>query len=149
MATHAAIDDFVSQKTFALVGVSRGGKKFGNSLLRQLGGRYQLYAVHPEATSIDGVACYRSLQHLPGPVDGVIIVVPPAQTEAVVRDALAAGIKRVWMQQGAESTDAIRFCEKNGMSCIAGHCLFMFADAKHFPHSWHRGVLRLFGKLPK
>jgi hypothetical protein len=35
MTTKAAVEDFVSQRTFAIVGVSRGGKKFGNSIFRE------------------------------------------------------------------------------------------------------------------
>ena len=37
--TRAAVDDFVAQKTVALVGVSRSGKGFGHSLLKELLGK--------------------------------------------------------------------------------------------------------------
>ena len=70
MATQAAIEDFVSQKTLARVGASRHGKKFGNRVLRELKTRYQLLLVHPEAATIDGEPCYPSLLQLPRPVDG-------------------------------------------------------------------------------
>jgi hypothetical protein len=53
---------------------------------------YQVYAVHPQATAIDGQSCWPSLSELPEVVGGVIVVVPPAETEKVVRDAAKARI---------------------------------------------------------
>jgi predicted CoA-binding protein len=64
-----------------------------------------------------------------------------------VQEAAQAGIKRVWMQQGAESQEAIRFCEQNGMSTVHGECIMMFAEPLGF-HGIHRFVWRLLGKLP-
>jgi hypothetical protein len=81
-------------------------------------------------------------------VDGVLIVVPPTQTEKIVRAAGAAGIKRVWMQQGAESEAAIQFCKENGISEVHGECILMFAGSAFF-HKPHRWVWGLLGKLPK
>jgi predicted CoA-binding protein len=88
------------------------------------------------------------LSVLPEPVGGVLIVVPPAETEKVVRDAAQVGIRRVWMQQGAESETAIRFCEENGISAVHGECILMFAQPAGF-HRLHRWVWGLLGKLPR
>ena len=123
MTTKAVIDDFVSQRKLAVVGVSRGGKKFGNVAYRELRAKgYRLFPVHPYAESIEGDPCYPNLKSLPEPVDGVLIVVPPAQTEQVVREAAEAGIHRVWMQPGADSA---------------------------FYHQAHKFVWGVLGKLPR
>jgi predicted CoA-binding protein len=149
MTTKVAIEDFISQRTFAIVGVSRGGKKFGNSIFRELTSHgYKLYPIHPEAKTLEGAPAYKDFVSLPEKVDGVIIVVPPAQTEKVVREAVAAGIKRIWMQQGAESVAAIRFCQENGIAEVHGECIMMFTRGEAFPHNLHRWLWRLFGKLP-
>ncbi len=74
---------------------------------------------------------------------------PPDETERVVRDAAAAGIPRVWKLQGAESEEAIRFCEEHGISVVAGECILMFARPLRFYHKPHRCVWKLLGKLPK
>jgi predicted CoA-binding protein len=66
-----------------------------------------------------------------------------------VRDAAAAGIRRVWMQQGAESEAAIRFCAENGISAVHGECILMFAEPAAFYHRMHRWVWGLLGKLPR
>ena len=150
MNTKAAVDDFLAQRSLAVVGVSRGGKKFGNLAYRELKDKgYQLYPVHPEAEALEGDKYYPSLSALQEPVGGVLIIVPPAETEQVVRDAAAAGIPRIWMQQGAESEGAIRFCDEHGISVVAGECILMFAEPLRFYHKPHRWVWKLLGKLPK
>lgn len=69
--TRASVEDFVAQKTLALAGVSRSGKKFGNSLLKELCQKgYTVYPAHPEAKEIDGVPCVPSPTALPEPGGG-------------------------------------------------------------------------------
>jgi predicted CoA-binding protein len=150
MTTKTAVEDFISQRTLAIVGVSRGGKKFGNAIFRELKEHgYKLYPIHPEADTLEGEPAYKDFKSLPEKVDGVIVVVPPAQTEKIVRDAAAAGIKRIWMQQGAESEAAVRFCQENGIAEVHGECINMFAHDTATFHKFHRGIWKLLGKLPK
>ena len=150
MTSRAAVNEFLSQRTLALVGASRGGKKFGNVALRGLvANGYRVIPVHPEAVAIEGIPCAPSLATLPERVGGVVTVVPPAQTEKVVRDARAAGISRVWMQQGAESPAALRYCEEHGLTAIHGECVLMFLDRGSWFHRLHRAIRGLFGRLPR
>jgi predicted CoA-binding protein len=150
MTPKALVTDFVSQRKLAVVGVSRQGKKFGTMAFRELKAKgYRLLPVHPKAETIEGERCYPNLAALPEPVDGVLVVVPPAETEKVVREAAAAGIKRVWMQQGAESPAAIKFCQENGLNVVHGECILMFAEPAAWFHRAHRWVWKLLGKLPK
>lgn len=150
MTSKAAVRDFLSQRKLAVVGVSREWKKFGNIAYNELKAKgYQLFLIHPAAASIEGERCYPSLRALPEPVDGVLIVVSPAQTEKVVREAAAASIRRVWMQQGAESEDAIRFCREHGISVVHGECILMFAEPAAFYHRGHRWAWGVLGKLPR
>jgi len=150
MTSKAIVTDFVSQKKLAVVGVSRQGKKFGNMAFRELKAKgYKLLPVHPQAETIEGERCYPSLAALPESVDAVLVVVPPAETEKVVREAAAAGIKRVWMQQGAESPAAIKVCQDNGLSAVHGECILMFAEPAAWFHRAHRWAWKLLGKLPR
>ncbi|MBM3144925.1 MAG: CoA-binding protein [Chloroflexi bacterium] len=149
MTTKASVDDFISQKALAVVGVSRGGQKFGNMAYRELRANgYKLYPVHPTAEKLEGDRSFSDFESLPEKVGGALIIVPPAQTEKVVREAAAAGIPRVWMQQGSESEAAIRFCQENGIAEVHGECILMFAG-KSFFHKPHRWVWHLIGKAPK
>lgn len=149
MIKKEVVEDFVAQKTLAVVGVSRDGKKFGNHAFRALKAKgYRLFPIHPKAERLEGEICYPDLHSLPEKVDGVLVVVPPSQTEEVVKDAAAAGIRRVWMQQGAESAAAIRFCEENHISAVHGECILMFAQPVDSVHRLHRWLWKVMGKLP-
>ncbi len=149
MTQQSVVETFLSHKTLALVGVSRSGKKFGNAVLRELKSKgYEILLVHPEVTEIDGQACYAALSELPDRVGGLVLVVPPVQTEKLVREAHAAGIKNIWMQQGSASEDSVNFCQGKGITLISGECILMFAQPQglHKFHHWLWGVL---GKQPK
>jgi predicted CoA-binding protein len=148
MTRQASVDEFLAQDTFAIAGVSRSGKGFGNAALRDLTAKgYEVLPVHPDAHEVAGVPCYPSLARLPKKVGGLILVVPPQQTEKLVREAKDMGITRVWMQQGAESAAAITYCEENGIDAVHGECIMMFAQPTgiHRFHHWLRG---LFGNPP-
>ena len=149
-STKAAVENFVGQHKLAVVGVSRDTKKFGNAAYKALKEKgYQVYPINRNVETIEGDRCYADLSALPEKMDGVVIVVPPAETEKVVREADAAGIKNVWMQQGAESGEAIRYCQEHGLNEVHGECIMMFAPPVTSVHRWHRGAWKLFGKLPK
>ena len=148
MTSQASVEGFLAQKTLAIAGVSRSGKGFGNAVLKDLSGKgYELLPIHPEADEVGGVRAYSSLTDLPEGVGGLILVVPPGQTEKLVQQAKDAGIDRVWMQQGAESAEAIRFCEENGIDAVHGECVMMFAQPTGV-HRFHRWLNGVFGKLP-
>ncbi len=150
MTTKAAVDDFLAQRTLAVVGVSRDGKKFGNTIYKELKLKgYTVFAVNPKSESIMGDRCYPDLSAIPVTVGGAVIVVPPVQTEQVVRDAASAGIRHIWMQRGAESEAAIHFCKENGINAVCGECILMFAEPAAFYHRIHRWFWRMLGKLPK
>jgi uncharacterized protein len=120
------IDHFLSLKSFAVVGASRDRSKYGNIVYRELRSRgFRVFAVNPLAAEIEGEPSYPSLAALPETVDGAVIVIPPGETERMVRAAIAAGIGAVWMQPGAESEAAIRTCEENGLCTVHSACVLL------------------------
>jgi hypothetical protein len=148
VVSRAAIEDFVAQRRLALVGISRDGRGFGNVGRKELGTRgYELRLVHPSAVSIGGRPCAARLADVAGQVDGVVLVTPPEATTALVREAAEAGVRRVWMQQGAESDAAIRFCESNGLAAVHGECILMYTTPRGI-HAFHRWLRRAFRRLP-
>lgn len=53
------IEKFISKRSFALAGVSKDSRKFGNAILKELAGRgFTVYPVHPSLDSVEGVKCY-------------------------------------------------------------------------------------------
>ena len=120
------IEEFMKQKTFAVVGASSNPEKYGYIITKNLLDRgYTVYPVNPRLEQLHGVKCYRSLSELPVKVDVVDIVVPPKITGETVKECLKLGLTRVWMQPGAESTEAVEFCNKNGIKVIHGACVMM------------------------
>ncbi len=149
MTTRASIDDFLKQRTIAVVGASRKKGKFGNTLFKELKAKgYTAIPINPNSDTIEGEPCYPSLRALPVKVDGVAVVVPPHEAERIVREAADVGISRVWLQQGAESKEAVRFCEEHGMSVVHGECMLMYAPPTAFPHRAHRFFRTLVGRMP-
>ena len=150
MTSKKLINEFLSEKNIAIVGVSRSGKRFGYTLFKDLKTKgYNVYPVNPNAALIDDEKCYPSLLALRGKVGAAVLVVPPFATKEVVRDAYSAGIYKVWMQLGSESEEAITFCEESGIDVIHNECVLMFAEPAAFFHKAHRWVNGLVGRLPR
>jgi hypothetical protein len=148
--THRDIDDFVAQKALAIVGVSRTCKGFGYEAQKELAKRgYTVFLVHPEVASIDGKPCAKSLRDVADRIGGAVLVTPPKSTEALVREAAEGGVRRVWMQQGAESPEAIRLADELGIAAVHGNCILMFAEPVRSAHKVHRWLRGLFGRNPR
>jgi predicted CoA-binding protein len=124
MVSEERLDAFVRGQCWAVVGASEDRSKFGNITFRELKRRgKKVYPVNPKAGEVEGETCYPNLGALPEGVERVLIVVPPKLGEDVVKEAAAAGIKYVWFQPGAESDEALTYCDAHGMEAIAGHCI--------------------------
>ena len=116
------IQDFLAAGPWAVVGATSVRAKYGNKILRcyQQHGLAPLYPVNPRGGVIEGLTAYASLSALPEPARAVSIITPPKITEAVVAEAARLGIRRLWMQPGAESARALELAEEHDLSVIAG-----------------------------
>lgn len=150
MTSKKIIDDFLSFKTIALLGASSSNRqKFGNMILDELKSRgYNVLPVHPKAAFISGTKCYNSIDSLPVKPEGVVLVIPPSQTENVIPQIARAGIQYIWIQQGAESRNAINLCVEYGINAISGECLLMYLQNPGFPHNLHKWFRKVIGKVP-
>lgn len=142
----AGVESVLAEKRIAVVGVSRG-KGFGNAALKTLRkGGWRAFPVNAAADEVEGERCFHSIAELPERPGAVLAVVPPAQTEKVVDDCLRLGVKKLWVQQGAESDAAIRRAEAGGMTVVHHACILMYARPRGV-HRFHAFVERLRGKL--
>ena len=151
-----AITDFLAQKRIAVAGVSRehGGKHGGNIVYQRLKERgYEVFAVNPNAQTVEGDPCFRDLASIPGGVDAVVIATAPSVTPSVVEECRKLGITRVWMHRsfggGSVSKDAHEFCRQNGIASLAGGCPLMYGPTSDGGHRFMRVFAGLFGQLPK
>ena len=127
MTIDQKIEKFLASPAFGVAGASMDRAKYGNKVLRcyhQVGRK--AVPVHPREPAIEGVACVRSVADLPPDVQSLSIITPPPVTEQVVEQAIARGIRNLWMQPGAESERAIARCEEAGVDVIGdGTCLLV------------------------
>ncbi len=115
------IESFLAAPAFAVLGASDDPSKYGYRCYKcYLQHGRKAYPVNPTATTIMGNPAYKNLGSLPEPVESISIITPPKVTEKVVDDAIACGVKHIWMQPGAESYSAIEKAEQAGINVISG-----------------------------
>jgi len=120
------INELLSQETWAVIGVSNNKAKYGYKVFNRLREKgYSVFPINPGLESIDGDTCYPSLASLPKKPDAVSIVVPPKITEQIVKECNDLGIKRVWMQPGSESNNAIQDGKEHGITVIHNQCVLI------------------------
>ena len=120
-AINQKIEKFLTASAFGVVGASDDPSKYGHKVfMTYLRHDLKAYPVNPRVQQIGGNQVYASLADLPEKVDSISVITPPAVTEKVVDDAIAAGVKNVWMQPGAESAAAVEKAEKAGINVIHG-----------------------------
>ncbi len=121
------ISDFVNRRIWAVVGASQDQTKFGYRIFRSLrDAGYSVYPVNPRGGTLEGAQVYPSLAELPEPPEVVDMVVPPAVTEQVVKEAQELGLTRIWMQPGAESEAAIAYCHEHGIEVVHDACAMVW-----------------------
>ena len=142
------IESFIAVKRIAVVGFSRSGKKFGNAAGRELVARgYEIFPVHPDATEIDGITCYPSLKSLEDKAEALLICIPPAGVPAVLEEAADAGIRKIWIQQGAWSQEVQTAADRLGLKPVSKKCILMYAPPVTSIHKFHRALKSIFGGL--
>ena len=127
MTIKERIDAFLESESFAVVGASTNRDKYGNKVLRCYQQKqHNVVPVNLHETEIEGLACVASVNDLPRDVQSLSVITPPRVTEQIVKEAAGKGIRHIWMQPGAESSQAIAACEDAGINVIAdGSCLLV------------------------
>ena len=148
------IEDFLALKRVAVVGVSRNPKELSYTLWQELRQRrYEAVPVNPATTEIDGQRCYTSIAEIEPPVDGALIMTPPAVAEHIVEECVEAGVNHVWLYggfsgAGATSAKAVEYAEAHGVDVVARLCPYMFLPGTPFFHGLHGVGKKLTGSYP-
>lgn len=123
------IDEFLLQRKIAVVGVSRNKDKFSNMIYREMRtAGYEVMAVNPNADLVEGDRCYAGLGALPVKPDGVVLVVPPTQGIQIVEEAARLGIRHVWVQPGANSSEIDQRLGELEIVTVSGECILMHIE---------------------
>lgn len=126
------IEEWPKLQPWAVVGVSDNREKYGNIIYRDLrDGGYEVLAVHPKLTEVEGDPCYPNLSALPKKPAVVDLVIPPQAATAVVEECKQLGIERIWFQPGSESDEAIALAESYGIQVVANACIMIQKAPQH------------------
>jgi uncharacterized protein len=151
--TPESVIAFLRGKRIAVAGVSRTGQSAGNPVLQKLRkSGYDAVPVNPNAVEIGGAPCYPDLASIPGALDGVVIATHPNMSAEIVRQAAARGVTTVWFHrsfgQGSVSDEAVRECERLGLTALVGGCPLMYCEPVDIAHRCMRAILRWRGRVP-
>jgi predicted CoA-binding protein len=149
MTSLKQIEEFLASEPIAMIGVSRNPKKFGQQAFKELKEKgMNILPVNPSASEILGVKAFPDVKSLPPEVKGIIVLTKKDQTAAVVKEAKNKGIKNIWIQQMADSKDALKELEGTDINYITGNCILMYYKP-HSIHKFHRAIKKIFGRFPK
>jgi hypothetical protein len=150
-----AAAEFLAQRRIAVTGVSRrAGSHASNAVYQRLRQRgYDVFAVNPNAESVEGDRCFHDLRAIPGGVDAVVIGTRPETAASTMRECADLGIMRVWMHRslggGSVSQAAAAWGREHGIRVIDGGCPLMFGPAADPGHKVMCLLLTLLGKVPR
>jgi predicted CoA-binding protein len=150
-----AATGFLTNRRIAVTGVSRNPQGHGSNIvyqrLRDRG--YDVFAVNPNAETVEGDTCYRSLASIHGGVDAVVIGTRPDVAEETVRECADLGVKNVWMHRsvgtGSVSAAAAEYGRQHGITVIDGGCPLMFEPTADPGHKAMRFIFTVTGKVPR
>lgn len=149
MITKQQITDFLANDPIAAAGVSRNPKKFGYSVFKELREKgLNLIPINPNTDEIDGVKTVPSVNHLPENVKALYITTGKENTLEVVKQAKEKGIQHIWIQQTADTPEALAVFDGSDVNLIYKQCILMH-HKPHSIHKFHRNIKGFFGKLPK
>ena len=149
-----SVSEFLRGKRFAVAGVSRASAHPANAIYRRLKDcGYEVFAINPNASKVEGVTAYPDLASIPVTVDGVVIATHPDVSVDIVRQCSKDGVARVWFHRsfgsGSVSPQAIRECEARGLHYIVGGCPLMFCGKVDFAHKCMKWWLQGRGSVPR
>lgn len=146
---------FLAHRRIAVTGVSRTpGSHGSNAVYQRLKQRgYQVFAVNPNAETVEGDRAYPDLASIPDGVEAVVIGTRPDRALATIEACAALGIRDVWMHRafggGSVSPEAVALGRKLGLTVIDGGCPLMFDPTGDAAHKCMRAVLTLVGNVPR
>ena len=111
-------------ETIAVVGLSDDPEKYSHevgSYLKEQG--YRIIPVNPNYAEVFGEHAYDMLEQIPEQVDVVDVFLPPEKTPEIAEDAVRAGAKVLWLQEGIENEDARRIAEEGGLTYVEDRCM--------------------------
>ncbi len=111
-------------ETIAVVGASNDPEKYSHevaSYLKEQG--YRIIPVNPTEEEVLGERAYDTVDQIPQKIDVVDVFLPPEKTPQIAEDAVRAGAKVLWLQEGIENQEARRVAEEGGLAYVEDRCM--------------------------
>ena len=110
-------------ETIAIVGLSPNPERpsYGVALYLQQQG-YRVIPVNPTVPEVLGEKSYASLSAVPEQVDMVDIFRRTEDVPPIVEEAIAKGVRVIWMQEGIVHEDAARKAREAGVDVVMDRC---------------------------
>jgi predicted CoA-binding protein len=111
-------------KSIAVVGASNDPEKDSHevaSYLKEQG--YRVIPVNPTEEEVLGERAYDTVDEIPEQVDVVDVFLPAEKTPEIAEDAVRAGAKVLWLQEGIENEEARRIAEEGGLTYVEDRCM--------------------------
>lgn len=116
--------------TVAVVGATDDRSKYGSIIYRDLKSKgLRVFPVNKNRSTVDGDVAYESLADLPETPTIVNVVVPPAETLAVLEEARELGHMNVWIQPGAENEAVHAYVADHDFNALVGACIMVRSHA--------------------
>ena len=111
-------------KTIAVVGASNDPEKYSNKVAGYLMEQgYRIVPVNPTEEEVLDERAYDTVDEIPEQVDVVDVFLPPEKTPEIAEDAVRAGAKVLWLQEGIENEEARRIAEEGGLTYVEDSCM--------------------------
>jgi predicted CoA-binding protein len=110
-------------RTIAVVGLSSDTSRPSNSVsgyMRRVG--YRVIPVNPNETEVFGEKVYPDLASVPEKIDLVDVFRRSEEAGKAVDEAIAAGAKAVWLQEGVIDRDAAQRAVDAGLLVVMDRC---------------------------
>lgn len=108
----------------AVVGISARPERDSHRVARYLlGVGYDVVPVNPAVDAVLGRRCWPSLAAVPGPIEVVDVFRRSEAAGAVVDEAIAAGARAVWLQDGVVDEAAAARARAAGLLVVMDRCM--------------------------
>ena len=111
-------------KVIAVVGASPDPYRPSNTVMRFLiAAGYDVRPVRPGGGVIHGRPCVDTLADIKDPIDIVDVFRERGALEEIARQAVDAGAKCLWLQEGLRSEEAARIAREAGIEYVENRCI--------------------------
>ena len=111
-------------RTIAVVGLSSDEERDSHSISAYMqAAGYRILPVNPAETEVLGEKAYPTVASIPAAPEIVNVFRRPEVVPGVVDDAIAAGAKVVWMQEGIVNEDAAVKAREAGLEVVMDRCI--------------------------